>query len=294
MGEKTLRDVLDAQHSEECWKWHHECAVARIEELTLRLEDHGLQRLADDMAGDAAVDAFLSRPHEVCAEGEETPEFWEEKPFARIEWLHEDGDDTVGLAEVSGFMLAEDQAGTVVGDMLDRWSERGPEQRMGEVVVSTDEEGRALCVTRQDKEGRVLSTIWEAGGAATVGFDRTVEAPRHRGFGDTFARAVEAQRATTERAKQRPTCGNPDCEVCRAIDNARKPATVEERLVSLAAAVAADITGVSERLSALESDGYGPEDPAAAPTLVERLVRAEQQLYELVSRVNRIEDPTRG
>src|SRR5690606_14901948 len=32
----------------------------------------------------------------------------------------------------------------------------------GEVVVTTDESGRCVAVTRQDAEGRILSTIWEA------------------------------------------------------------------------------------------------------------------------------------
>lgn len=32
----------------------------------------------------------------------------------------------------------------------------------GEVVVTTDEEGRCVAVTRQDEEGRILSVIWEA------------------------------------------------------------------------------------------------------------------------------------
>ena len=33
----------------------------------------------------------------------------------------------------------------------------------GEVVVTTDEQGNAVCVTRQDEEGRILSVIWMAG-----------------------------------------------------------------------------------------------------------------------------------
>src|SRR5690606_11083610 len=30
------------------------------------------------------------------------------------------------------------------------------------VVITTDESGRCVAVTRQDGEGRILSTIWEA------------------------------------------------------------------------------------------------------------------------------------
>lgn len=32
----------------------------------------------------------------------------------------------------------------------------------GEVVVTTDETGRCVCVTRQDEDHRILSVIWEA------------------------------------------------------------------------------------------------------------------------------------
>ena len=32
----------------------------------------------------------------------------------------------------------------------------------GEVVVTTDETGRAVAVTRQDNEGQILGAIWEA------------------------------------------------------------------------------------------------------------------------------------
>lgn len=37
-----------------------------------------------------------------------------------------------------------------------------PQQPTGEVVVTTDESGRCVAVTRQDKEGNILSIIWEA------------------------------------------------------------------------------------------------------------------------------------
>ena len=32
----------------------------------------------------------------------------------------------------------------------------------GEVVVTTTEEGRCVCVTRQDEEGRILKVLWKA------------------------------------------------------------------------------------------------------------------------------------
>jgi len=32
-------------HSLDCWKWHHECAKRRIEELTERLEESEMKRL---------------------------------------------------------------------------------------------------------------------------------------------------------------------------------------------------------------------------------------------------------
>src|SRR5690606_4465386 len=46
----------------------------------------------------------------------------------------------------------------------------------GEVVVTTDQAGRCVAVTRQDAEGRILSTIWEAsehgGGGEAVAYQR--------------------------------------------------------------------------------------------------------------------------
>jgi hypothetical protein len=32
----ALREALNTQqtHSEECWRWHHECAIRKIEELS--------------------------------------------------------------------------------------------------------------------------------------------------------------------------------------------------------------------------------------------------------------------
>jgi hypothetical protein len=35
-------------------------------------------------------------------------------------------------------------------------------QPTGEVVISTDEQGACVAVTRQDEEGRILSVIWQA------------------------------------------------------------------------------------------------------------------------------------
>jgi hypothetical protein len=50
------------------------------------------------------------------------------------------------------------------GELLDEALAREHRVRQGlnEVVVTTDEDGRAVCVTRQDEEGRILSVIWEA------------------------------------------------------------------------------------------------------------------------------------
>src|SRR5690606_5047369 len=39
----------------------------------------------------------------------------------------------------------------------------------GEVTVTTDASGRCVAVTRQDGEGRILSTIWEASEHGGVG-----------------------------------------------------------------------------------------------------------------------------
>lgn len=37
-------------------------------------------------------------------------------------------------------------------------------EKLGEVVVTTDETGACVAVTRQDEEGRILETIWQAPG----------------------------------------------------------------------------------------------------------------------------------
>lgn len=40
--------------------------------------------------------------------------------------------------------------------------EKGEHAPAGEVVVTKDENGTVVAVTRQDEEGQILSTIWEA------------------------------------------------------------------------------------------------------------------------------------
>jgi hypothetical protein len=71
---------------------------------------------------DATVDKFLEKPFEVEAGlegwGPTVPDGWVEKPFCRIAWAKNPGDPSVGIPGHSGFLLAEDQVGTVVGDML--------------------------------------------------------------------------------------------------------------------------------------------------------------------------------
>src|SRR5690606_32778191 len=52
----------------------------------------------------------------------------------------------------------------------------------GEVVVTTDQAGRCVAVTRQDAEGRILSTIWEA--------------PEHGGGGEAVLRRIVAEADT--------------------------------------------------------------------------------------------------
>lgn len=37
----VARSTTQATHSEECWRWHHGCAVARIEALPRAGGDHG-------------------------------------------------------------------------------------------------------------------------------------------------------------------------------------------------------------------------------------------------------------
>ena len=52
------------------------------------------------------------------------------------------------------------EQGKLLDDALAR--EHRVRQGLNEVVATTDEDGRAVCVTRQDEEGRILSVIWEA------------------------------------------------------------------------------------------------------------------------------------
>jgi hypothetical protein len=55
--------------------------------------------------------SFADLPFEGC------PEDWTERPFARIVWKEERGDRNVGIADVYGWCLAEDQTGTIVAQL---------------------------------------------------------------------------------------------------------------------------------------------------------------------------------
>lgn len=65
--------------------------------------------------------AFDDAPFEGC------PEAWMEKPIARIRWHEDGGDRGAGIAAVAGWVLAEDQRGTVLQDLLTNNSATGTE-----------------------------------------------------------------------------------------------------------------------------------------------------------------------
>ena len=90
------------------------------------------------------------------------------------------------LAAVS--VLQEMRAAAKVGlkitpEILTEWERKIATllSEHGEVVVTTDQAGRCVAVTRQDSEGRILSTIWEA--------------PEHGGGGEAVACAIAAVKA---------------------------------------------------------------------------------------------------
>jgi hypothetical protein len=47
------------------------------------------------------------------------PDDWSDKPFARIQWVQEDGDPSVGQRGWAGWTLAPDQKGTMVGALAE-------------------------------------------------------------------------------------------------------------------------------------------------------------------------------
>lgn len=87
------------------------------------------------------------------------PEAWSEKPFARIVYVHQSGDPSVGIPAQAGWSLAEDQAGTVIADLA---TLRGavPEGTLVSMDVSTGDEDALHRVF-----GRVCEVMTVAGGA---------------------------------------------------------------------------------------------------------------------------------
>jgi hypothetical protein len=74
-------------------------------------------------ADQAAVDRFVAGVHTVDAAGFDDlpagiPEHWAAKPFCRIRWYQDTGDESVGMQGRWGWELADDQAGTVVADLV--------------------------------------------------------------------------------------------------------------------------------------------------------------------------------
>lgn len=72
--------------------------------------DRGLEAARRGVQDLAA--AFDDAPFEGC------PDAWMEKPIARIRWYEDGGDRHAGIAPVNGWVLAEDQHGTVLQDLL--------------------------------------------------------------------------------------------------------------------------------------------------------------------------------
>ena len=74
-------------------------------------------------AGDNAVLGFAAGMHELLAgvDGDSAimlPDDWYEKPIARFQYHIDAGDPSVGIDGSSGWVLAEDQSGTVLAGIL--------------------------------------------------------------------------------------------------------------------------------------------------------------------------------
>lgn len=90
--------------------------------LQARVEQRELREVTSSYELEAALERRRAGVHELSAGLEDLPfagcpEAWGDKPFGRIVWLENKGDSSVGMPDISGWSLAEDQSGTVVADL---------------------------------------------------------------------------------------------------------------------------------------------------------------------------------
>lgn len=144
---ETLREVADAFIA----------SVDRIAELESRLEISPLHNVDGIMARDATIKLQDERIAELEAERDEREK---QKPVA---WLDKSTEKRPG----DTVWLPDDLQGMSTRGLVPLYA-APPVTEQGCVTVTTDESGRAVAVTRQDDEHRILGVIWEAPVTAPV------------------------------------------------------------------------------------------------------------------------------
>ena len=134
---ETLREVADAFIA----------SVDRIAELESRLEISPLHNVDGIMARDATIKLQDERIAELEAERAERER---QEPIATVGWDR----NFMGVV-----WHGKDMPEKGVETLL---YAAPPVTEQGCVTVTTDESGRAVAVTRQDDDHRILSVIWEA------------------------------------------------------------------------------------------------------------------------------------
>ena len=166
---ETLREVADAFIA----------SVDRIAELESRLEISPLHNVDGIMARDATIKLQDERIAELEAERAERER---QEPIATVGWDR----NFMGVV-----WHGKDMPEKGVETLL---YAAPPVTEQGCVTVTTDESGRAVAVTRQDDDHRILSVIWEAPVAAPVRLmDEGIANIVWAGLANahTFARAIE-------------------------------------------------------------------------------------------------------
>ena len=153
--------------------------AARVAELESRLEISPLHNVDGIMARDATIKLQDERIAELEAERAERER---QEPIATVGWDR----NFMGVV-----WHGKDMPEKGVETLL---YAAPPVTEQGCVTVTTDESGRAVAVTRQDDDHRILSVIWEAPVAAPVRLtDEGIANIVWAGLANahTFARAIE-------------------------------------------------------------------------------------------------------
>ncbi|WP_440986269.1 hypothetical protein ACQHIH_21450 (plasmid) [Xanthomonas sontii] len=117
-GPEAERVASGARACSECRHLHtHLLCPQCVQQVTAEVED-------------AARSRDFERTHELLSGLEDcavaVPDGWHEKPLLRFTGAYDEGDSSVGIGAQSGWVLAEDQAGTVLGDWLASNTEATP------------------------------------------------------------------------------------------------------------------------------------------------------------------------